>query len=258
MAANLNWSKRVPLEKIKRLYASDAEGLLDVDLLDEVGHALFARCSDIHEFWRARNGEVVCRQCGRTLRRRGHVLNAKGDLAERLQCQCGWQLSWGEYLRRSEGHQLGASDVQLLVQHFMQRWPACAKPQDKLLLIDWLIHQFHVKLIGMGNLFGVNMLAGGPQEVLDFLNSLAYGDAAPHQHQLRETQQAWQRAREICRNNKTDLVQIGKRLGIKDATRLHYDALADAILRAAPDEFRDIDALLDALTDGLRKRTLRP
>jgi|GEM_PF-6944285 len=84
MSSSLNWSKRVPLETIKRLYASDARGLLDDDLLDQAGQGLFARCSDILEFWRARNGEVTCRQCGRTIRRRGHVADTRGDEAERL------------------------------------------------------------------------------------------------------------------------------------------------------------------------------
>jgi hypothetical protein len=256
MPSSLNWSKRVPLETIKRLYESDASGLLDEDLLDRVGHGLYVRCSDLFEFWRARNGEITCRQCGHLIRRRAHATHAQDDLAEKLRCKCGWQLTWGDYLKRSQGHQLGASDVHLLVQHFMDRWPKCRKPQDKLLLIDWLIHQFHVKLVGMGNLFGVNMLSGSPDEVLSFLNSLAYGDNEPHQKLMGETQKSWKQAQEICRNNKADLVRMGQRLGIKDAAKMHYEALAHAILQIAPDEFQDIDKLLDALTKGLRKKTL--
>lgn len=257
MLASLNWSKRVPLEKIKRLYASDARGLLDRELLDQVGHGLYSRCSDIFEFWRACHGEVTCRQCGHTIRRHGHVADEKGDLTEMLRCKCGWQLTWGDYLKRSQGHQLGASDVQLLVQHFMVHWPKCRTDQDKLLLIDWLIHQFHIKLIGMGNPFGVNMLSGGSQEVLEFLNTLAYGDMAPHQAQLHGTQETWQRAQAICRNNKTDLVSIAKRLGINDAAKLNYDTLAEAILQLAPDEFQNIDTLLATLTHGLRDKTIK-
>lgn len=93
MPSSLNWSKRVPLEKIKRLYASDARGLLDSELLDQVGHDLYRRCSDIFEFWRACNGEVTCRQCGQILKRRGHVADTKGDLKETLRCRCGWRLT---------------------------------------------------------------------------------------------------------------------------------------------------------------------
>ncbi len=257
MSSSLNWSKRVPLEKIKRLYASDARGLLDSELLAKIGHDLYSRCSDIFEFWRACNGEVTCRQCGHTIRRNIHVADGKGDLAEILRCWCGWQLTWGDYLKRSSGHQLGASDVQLLVQHFIARWPQCKADQDKLLLIDWLIHQFHVKLIGMGNPFGINMLSGGSQEVLDFLNTLAYGDTATHQAEMRHIHEIWQRARDICQNNKTDLVRIAKRLGIKEASKLPYDALAEAILQAAPDEFQNIDTLLSTLTSGLRDKTIQ-
>gem|GEM_PF-7021117 len=165
-------------------------------------------------------------------------------------------MTWGDYLKRSEGHQLGASDVHLLVQHYLERWPKCTSDEDKMLLIDWLLHQFHVKLIGMGNPFGVNMLSGGAKEVLDFLNTLAYGSVAPHQDQLRETQTLWQHAQAICRNNKSDLVAVAKRLGIKDASRLSYEALAQAIVRISPDAFQDIDTVLDTLTDGLRRKTI--
>lgn len=163
----------------------------------------------------------------------------------------------GDYLKRSSGHQLGASDVQLLVQHFMAQWPKCKTDQAKLLLIDWLIHQFHVKLVGMGNPFGINMLSGGSQVVLDFLNTLAYGDTAAYQVEMRRVHEIWQRAREVCQNNKTDLVRIAKRLGIEGAAKLTYDTLAEAILQTAPNEFQNVDMLLNVLTSGLRDKTIQ-
>lgn len=256
VALAMNWSKRVPLEKIKRLYHSDAQGMLDDALLDEVGHGLYMRCCDIREFKRACAGEVTCRNCGHQLCRRGIAVRPQGDLSEVLKCRCGWQMTWGDYLKKSQGNQLGASDVELLVEHFIGQWPQSKTPSDKLLLIDWLIHQFHVKIVGMGNLFGVNMLSGSAQEVFDFLNTLAYGDNAPHQKQMRGTQALWQQARELCRNNKPDLIATAKALGISGARTMTYDALFEAIIQASPNHSERIDDLLEALTKGLRKKTI--
>jgi len=42
-------SRRVPRHKIRRLYESDARGMLDEELLDDVGYGIYARCQDIIE-----------------------------------------------------------------------------------------------------------------------------------------------------------------------------------------------------------------
>ena len=43
-------SRRVPRHKIRRLYESDARGMLDEELLDDVGYGIYARCQDIIDF----------------------------------------------------------------------------------------------------------------------------------------------------------------------------------------------------------------
>jgi hypothetical protein len=45
--SEIRWSPRVPQWKIQRLYESDAQGLLDEELLDDVGITLWLRCRDI-------------------------------------------------------------------------------------------------------------------------------------------------------------------------------------------------------------------
>src|SRR5512142_196383 len=91
----MHWSARVPPHKIQRLYDSDARGLLDEELLDDVGHALFARCVDILDISQAQRGKVKCPQCGHSIRRQqgkrvrlqhlGAIL--LGGESERLRCE---------------------------------------------------------------------------------------------------------------------------------------------------------------------------
>lgn len=56
--SEVRWSPRVPKGKIRRLYESDARGLLDDELLDDVGIALLLRCQDILMVVGARQGSA--------------------------------------------------------------------------------------------------------------------------------------------------------------------------------------------------------
>ena len=55
--------------KIRRLYESDAQGMLDQDLLDDVGYSIHVRCRDILEVSEARRGHVKCRSCENVIQR---------------------------------------------------------------------------------------------------------------------------------------------------------------------------------------------
>src|SRR5512145_2462405 len=94
------WEKRVPKWKLRRLYESDAQGLLDEELLDEVGFTLLERCWDILKVASAQQGHVHCAHCDRqgktTLITRPPT---RGDpRSVELTCPiCGWQITWGEY-----------------------------------------------------------------------------------------------------------------------------------------------------------------
>ena len=46
-AAEVRWTPRATKRQIRRLYESDARGLLDENLLDEVGVQLCLRCENI-------------------------------------------------------------------------------------------------------------------------------------------------------------------------------------------------------------------
>jgi hypothetical protein len=44
-----HWAERVSRRDIQRLYESDAQGMLDTELLDEVHYAIYARVCDMFE-----------------------------------------------------------------------------------------------------------------------------------------------------------------------------------------------------------------
>jgi len=58
------WASKVPNAKIQRLYGSDANGILDEELVDEVGWALWSRYDSILQVTEAHYGRVICPACG--------------------------------------------------------------------------------------------------------------------------------------------------------------------------------------------------
>jgi len=111
--SEIQWSPRVPKRKIRRLYESDAKGLLDDELLDDVGITLLLRCRDILIIDEAKHGRVKCPRCAK---QRQHTIierppgTGKGDARDQvLTCpNCGWQITWGEYALSYKRKQLNA------------------------------------------------------------------------------------------------------------------------------------------------------
>jgi ribosomal protein L37AE/L43A len=176
----IRWSRRVLPAKIRRLYESDAQGMLDQDLLDDVGYGIYVRCRDILEVSEARQGRVKCQSCGNVIQRQqgewveywgGGVL--VGGENEELTCdQCGWQVTWGAYNTSVRGTGL-IGDVVPIAAAFVERWPTTRTPQAKLILIDTLIHEFHVVQFGLGRPVGVNVIQGTTQQVEQLIADLA-------------------------------------------------------------------------------------
>ena len=65
----IRWAPRVRPDKLRQLYLSDARGLLDLELLEDVGINLYCRCESILVVSDAAEGKVVCVLCGAVIDR---------------------------------------------------------------------------------------------------------------------------------------------------------------------------------------------
>jgi DNA-directed RNA polymerase subunit RPC12/RpoP len=81
----IRWARRVSREKIRRLYELDAQGILDEELLDDVGFTLLLRCRDIITIDEARSGRVKCPRCA-SQRKRTIIerVSQKGDVRDEM------------------------------------------------------------------------------------------------------------------------------------------------------------------------------
>ena len=62
----IKWARRVRPETIRALYTLDAKGIVDEELIDEVGYAMLARCESIRTVTRAHSGRATCPRCKAT------------------------------------------------------------------------------------------------------------------------------------------------------------------------------------------------
>jgi hypothetical protein len=180
------WAARLKPYKLRRLYESDAQGMPEGPLLDEVGWALHARCQSFILASQARAGSVICPTCGRSLAENPRPKDMLG-------CQaCGWACTYHALLESTKNQQLdGGPEVVELFQHYCDTFPLAKEPPQKMLLIDNLVHGFHHYLRSgrTRRPVGINLIDGHLDFVIDFLNQLAYGPASTPGTQ--QTYQAW-------------------------------------------------------------------
>ncbi len=184
------WARRVPQHKIRLLYRSDAQGIVDEELIDDVGYSMYARCESILTVTRAMKGTVVCPECGATVQRT-RPPKRTGGRDELVDCaNCEWQLPWYDYHRSFRRKQLVGGLALPAFEEFVSHWPA-RSPRDKLLLIDALIHALHANAES-GLAFrsaGVNVISGSLRDVKALLNEIAYSDLSTPG--TRETGERW-------------------------------------------------------------------
>jgi hypothetical protein len=237
----IRWSRRVLPAKIRRLYESDAQGLLDEELLDDVGYGMYVRCRDILEVSEAKQGRVKCRGCGHVIQRRGGEWvdywgggERVGGEDEVLACdRCGWQVTWGAYNESVLGTGL-IGEMAPMAAAFVAGWPTARTPQARLILIDTLIHEFHVVQFGLGRPVGVNVIRGTTRQVEQLIADLAYGPGSTLA--VKETRALWlSRANAPERRlTASQLRAIARELNIRGHSRMPKAELLHAIRQVDP------------------------
>ncbi len=167
----IQWAPKVPQWQIRRLYATDAQGLLDDDLLDKVGWALWDRCDSILTVTAAHYGHVRCPSCRTIIERQ-----QPGATDERITCSvCGWSIAWATYHRTYRGKQLFGANAVVVFNQYHHAFPRAQTARAKMLLVDQLIHAFHVGLQDIGRPVAANLIEGALVDVIRFLDTLTNG-----------------------------------------------------------------------------------
>jgi hypothetical protein len=162
----IRWSPRLPPVLLKRLYDSDARGFQDLALCDAVGMRLYMRC---RTFALVHRGEVECPRCGDVF-----VVSREGA-SGCPQEGCGWSTTWSDYAQSIRNHYAYPGGATGAFLSFYRRYPTAATYQAKMLLIDRLIHSFHLseKTGFPTKSVASKLLEGNKKAVVAFLDALA-------------------------------------------------------------------------------------
>lgn len=162
------WCKKISRSDLLRLYQSEAKRLIDEELLDKVGFTFYTRCKQSKDTLPLLNqGQIICHHCGSVLKASGYdsVTN----------CECGYCYTYREYRRSFNTNNMPAHRAQPLFDTFIDKWPTCKDTNEKMILIDWLIHECHVTFMSgeRGRSVCVNLIDGTTAQLRDLLEMLA-------------------------------------------------------------------------------------
>ncbi len=163
--AKIRWAPRLPPALLKRLYDSDARRFQDVELCDEVGRHLYERC---RTFVLVHNQEVECPACGQVygVSRDGTSLCTGND--------CKWSTTWLVYQVSVRNHYAHTGRAIDAFSRFFGRYPSASSYKARILLIDQLIHSFHLnESQSPTKSVASKLLEGNKTQVVRFLDELS-------------------------------------------------------------------------------------
>jgi hypothetical protein len=166
VAPRIRWAPRLRPRLLERLYESDAKGIRDGELCDDVGLRLHARC---RAFVLVDRSEVDCPSCEQVF-----AVATRGS----TRCpgeDCDWLTTRREYAESLRKHYAHTGRAIEAFAKFHQRYPTAGSYTDKILLIDELIHSFHLEEASGAPVKSVasKLLEGNKTEVVRFLDRLS-------------------------------------------------------------------------------------
>jgi ribosomal protein L37AE/L43A len=175
------WAPRVTKAQITKLYHSVGRGMLDEELIDEVGFALLARCESIIEATEASRGSIACPKCRKINKHEGTGLISCGH--------CSWTCQWRDYQRTYQKKQLHAGGIEEFLREFILKVPTVKSAGERLVMIDTLIHRFHWENSACpSRAAACNLIEGKMTDIVAFLDQLSYGDHVPPDVEARRAE----------------------------------------------------------------------
>lgn len=177
-AERIRWARRLPPRLLERLYESDARGFRDDELCDEVGSLLAARSET---FARVERHEVECPCC--------HAVFAvaRAGASRCPSAGCGWGTTLAGYRQSIRDHYAHTGRALAAYETFRLGWERARSYADKIVLIDPLVHSFHLDEKSGRPVKSVasKLFEGNKKDVVRFLDALSARSP--------EAKEAWRR-----------------------------------------------------------------
>jgi hypothetical protein len=179
------WSPKIRPARIWQLYQNDARGTVDESLVEEVGFSLYHRCRSI---WLVTCRQVECPRCGAIFKLREHgIWKLQPGSQPCPRPGCGWETTAQQWHESWKHRDLLGTAAQPAMETYLHDYPQARTPTEKMLLIDQLIHSFHISLrTGKSSRsFGNNLISGSHDQVVELLDRLFARDGGVDQEHWR-------------------------------------------------------------------------
>ena len=192
----IRWAPKVPRARIRQLYRADARGVVDKELIADVGEALYARCQSILLLT---DGSFLCPRCAAVI-----VVGWGRPEGADIPCPaegCGWTTTNRVYHNSWRRQDLLGGNIRGPMEAFMAGYGRARDPQERMRLIDGLIHAFHQNLAGNATKSAAtNLIDGKRKRVEAFLDELAYGPGSTPG--MAEARERWEELAEAARKRR--------------------------------------------------------
>ena len=174
------WCRKVSRNDLLRLYQSEATGLLNEELLDDIGYTFYTRCKQAKEARQyMEKGQIICHHCDAVIGGHAPLTGSVVAIANNdalIYCECGYVYTYREYRRSCNTANMPGGRATPIFERFSQKWTACKNASDKMMLIYWLIHECHVTLMSgsKGLSVCVNLIEGTQKQISNLITKLAY------------------------------------------------------------------------------------
>ena len=162
---NCRWPSKVSRNDLKRLYLSNAKMMTDEELINDIGCTIYARCKEAKEIYELMEAwKIKCRVCG-------NILSGP----EVLRCTCGREYTYHSYRKSYREDNMPRGAASPLFDKFVLDWERANTVEDKMQLIDYIIHEFHVAIISgnRGRPTGLNLIQGSKKQIVELIEELA-------------------------------------------------------------------------------------
>lgn len=160
------WPGKLDIHKLNKLYMLDAKGIHDEVLADEIGLTLYLRCKyGKKDMELMGKNKIRCHGCGREL----------GGETDFRQCSCGRQYSYREYRRSFRRNNMPYGAAAKIFAEYIVDWSKARTYSEKMILIDTLLHEFHLSMISgaRGRSVAMNFIDGTSGQVKEIICNLA-------------------------------------------------------------------------------------
>ena len=168
MKHRIKWSPKLQPDILRKFYKINASGIIDDEVINDVGLKLYLRCESI---MMATRGEFYCPDCGNKI-----TVNKTIDKNHETKCNnCDFTFTADEFYESYRHRELWQDNAYVYFGKYYDEYPKCKTANEKIIMIDTLIHSFYYEAqtgtINKAN--GNNLIEGSLDQVVKLLHELS-------------------------------------------------------------------------------------